>query len=92
MEGTLTAPPKTPEMSPEEKEWAAIKDFTVKEVEADVSGNPNEKYSPGRLEDSDASYIDKVTAEVDRRMADPNYIAEVKAHLTDINRPDRRWN
>jgi len=92
MEGLLTAQPKTPELSQEEQEMRAVRQFIEKQVEADFNGNPDEQYSPGSLQSHDIGYIDKATAEVERRMANPEIVAEIKAHLADINRPDRRWN
>jgi len=75
-----------------EEELAAVKDVTTRDVEAKFSGNPSQKYTSGTLENTDESYIKKVAEEVDKLMNDPQHVEKVRAHLADINRPDRSWN
>jgi hypothetical protein len=95
IENTLMAEPKIDKNkigNITEEEMAAIKDVTTRDVEAKFSGNPAQKYTSGTLENTDESYIKKVAEEVDRLMSDPEYVEKLRAHLADINRPDRSWN
>lgn len=75
-----------------EEELAAVKELTVRNVEARFSGNPDQKYTSGTLENTDESYIKKVSEEVDKLMSDSQYVEKMRAHLADINRPGRSWN
>jgi len=91
IEGALAARPREMSRSSQE-EMAAIRKQMEAEVEASFSGNPDEKYSTGSLQDSDESYIEQVTREVDRRMADPAAVRKVKEYLDIVNDPKKRWN
>jgi|GEM_PF-4169707 len=83
-----------PEKSAEELEMANVRRFAEQEVEAKLNGNhPQEKYHPmNKVTENDFNYIERFTDEVNKIMADPKRIAEIKAYLANVNRPDRRWN
>ena len=62
-------------------EIAAIREKIEKDLEAELSGNSSQKYAPGTLKDSNEGYIQRFSAEVERRMADPAYVEAAREHL-----------